>query len=286
MMRLRPLRKMIFMAGIVFYALLQSTVFAAAPLPDSVAGITADAAVLLNENTGEVLYEKNATKREYPASMTKMMTTILALEKGNPDQAVTISDDAADVECTRVVSGQQIRLKDLLQQMMMISDNGAALAIGETLGGTQENFAAMMNLKAKQIGAESTHFVNPNGMPDGNHYSTAMDMAKIAAYGMHNQQFRNIVGTRQKMIYYIQPAGYKTYCENSNELLYSYDGCTGIKTGWTSAARGCLAAAAKRGNTELLVVVMHAGDDESRFVDAAALLDYGFSYFKDGSAKN
>ena len=88
MMRLRPLRKMIFMAGIVFYALLQSTVFAAAPLPDSVAGITADAAVLLNENTGEVLYEKNATKREYPASMTKMMTTILALEKGNPDQAV------------------------------------------------------------------------------------------------------------------------------------------------------------------------------------------------------
>ena len=278
-----------FLIGWFFLMVLfvQTTVaLAAAPLPDSVLGLTADAAILMNAKTGEVLFEKNADKREYPASMTKMMTSILALEKGQPDQIVTVSDEAADVECTRMEAGQQIRLRDLNQQMMMISDNGAALAIGEAIGGSEDNFAQMMNAKAQDIGATHTHFVNPNGMPDEAHYSTARDMAKIAAYGMKNPEFRRIVGTQQKMIYYLQPEGYKTYCENSNALLYDYPGCTGIKTGWTRAARGCLAAAAKRGNTELLAVVMHSSDEESRCVDAAALLDYGFSYFKNGSAKN
>lgn len=257
-----------------------------APLPDSVRFLTADAAILINASTGEVLFEKNADQRMYPASMTKMMTCILALESGRLDTTVTISDTAADVECTRVVPGYQVRMGDLVQQMMMISDNGAALAVGETLGGNADGFAQMMNAKARALGAGHTHFVNANGMPDSNHYSTARDMARIAAYGMKNAKFRQIVGTQQKNIYWIRPAGHKEYCVNSNELLGSYDGCTGIKTGWTRSAGGCLAASAKRDGTELLVVVMHAADDDTRFTDAAALLDYGFSYFKNGSAKS
>ena len=167
-------------------------------------------------------------------------------------------------------------MADILQQMMMISDNGAATAVGEAVGGDEATFAAMMNEKAQAIGAVNTHFVNMNGMPDANHYSTARDMAKIAAYAMHNDAFRQIVGTKAKNIYYIAPQGHKTYCRNTNELLESYPGCTGIKTGWTSAARGCLSAAAKRGDKELIAVVMHSDDDETRFSEAAALLDYGF----------
>ena len=161
-----------------------------APPPASVRSMTADAAILMDARTGEVLYEKNADKREYPASMTKMMTCILSVESGRSDLAVTITPFAADVETTRVRAGEQARLKDLTRQMMLISDNGAALAIAETLGGSESQFAAMMNAKARAIGAFHTHFVNPNGMPDANHYSTAHDIALIAAYGLRNPEFR------------------------------------------------------------------------------------------------
>ena len=249
------------------------------PPPASVRSMTADAAILMNAKTGEVLYEKNSDKREYPASMTKMMTCILSVESGRPDLTVTITPFAADVESTRVSPGEQARLKDLTRQMMLISDNGAALAIAETLGGTEARFAAMMNAKAREIGAFHTNFVNPNGMPDANHYSTARDIALIAAYGLRNPEFRKIVGTKASTIYYLYPTGYKTYCENTNALLYDYPGCTGLKTGWTRAARGCLAASAVRGDTELIAVVMHSDDEDTRAAEAAALLDYGFSAF-------
>ena len=239
--------------------------------------ITADAAIVMDEQTGQVLYEKNADKREYPASMTKMMTCILAIEKGSPDQIITVSDHAANVECTRLYPGYALRLADITQQMMMISDNGAATAIGEALGGDEASFADMMNAKAKEIGAVNTHFVNMNGMPDPDHYSTARDMAKIAAYGMKLDKFRQIVGTKEKRIYYIAPQGHMTYCVNTNALLDTYPGCTGIKTGWTSAARGCVSAAATRDGRELIAVVMHSDDDETRFSEAAELLDYGFA---------
>ncbi len=239
--------------------------------------ITADAAIVIDERTGQVLYEKNADKREYPASMTKMMTCILALEKGSPDQIITVSDNAANVECTRLYPGYALRLADIEQQMMMISDNGAATAIGEAIGGSEAGFADMMNAKAQEIGATNTHFVNMNGMPDPDHYSTARDMAKIAAYGMKMPAFRKIVGTKEKRLYYIAPQGHTTYCENTNELLDTYEGCTGIKTGWTSAARGCVSAAASRDGRELIAVVMHSDDDETRFSEAAELLDYGFA---------
>ena len=257
---------------LLFLFLLSSISFSYAAPPE----ITADAALVMDAKSGKILYEKNGNKREYPASMTKMMTCILALEKGDPYHMVTISANAANVESTALYGGEWIRLGDLTYQMMLISDNGAATAIAEAIGGNVNHFANMMNEKAKSIGCTGTHFVNANGMPDENHYSTAEDMAKIAQYGLKNKKFRDIVSTQAKQVHYERP-GKNLYCENTNELLYTYPGCIGVKTGYTRAAQGCLTAAATRDNKTLIVVVMHSKDFDTRFSEAAALLDYGFS---------
>ena len=240
--------------------------------------ITADAAILVDAATGEVLYEKNADKREYPASLTKMMTCILALEQGRPDRVVRVSSNAANVESTYLKPGDRMRFGDLLAQMMLASDNGAATAIGESLAqGDIKKFAQRMNEEARSLGMERTHFVNANGMPDTNHYTTARDFSKLACYAMKNEQFRRLVGTKQRNIYYITPSGHKEFLENTNKLLHSYPGCTGIKTGWTRAAQGCLAVAAQRDGRELIAIVLHSQDGSTRFTEGAALLDYGFS---------
>lgn len=240
--------------------------------------ITADAAIVVDTGSGRVLYEKNPDKREYPASMTKMMTCLLAIESGRLGSIVEVSPNAADVECTRMHPGDQIRMQDLITQMMLISDNGAATAVGESLsGGDIDYFAERMNRRATSLGMTNTHFVNANGMPDDDHYSTARDMEKLAAAAFQNQIFRKIVSTKDTNIYYIRPAGRVEYCVNTNELLGNYEGMVGGKTGWTSTARGCLTVAADRDSHELIAVVMHSDDDESRFLEAAALLDYGFA---------
>ena len=256
----------------VLLFLWQAVAFAAAP------EISADAAIVVDRGTGAVLYEKNADKQEYPASMTKIMTCLLAIESGRPDRVIEVSPEAADVESTRMRAGDQVRLTDLLTQMMLISDNGAATAIGEALAdGDIHYFAELMNRRAESLGMTSTHFVNANGMPDADHYTTARDYARLATVAFANEKFRAIVGTQAKNIYYIRPAGRVEYCVNTNELLTSYPGCVGGKTGWTNAARGCLTVAADRDGHELIAIVFHSNDDETRFQEAAALLDYGFS---------
>lgn len=260
------------LVAFIMLSILSTKTVAAAP------EISADAAILLDVNTGETLYEKNADKREYPASLTKIMTAILAIENGRMDRIVEISSNAADVESTRLRGGERIRLLDLINQMMLISDNGCATAVGESLtGGDVDYFAQLMNRRAAEMGTTGTHFVNANGMPDSNHYTTARDMGIIARYALGNEEFRKIIGTAAKNIYYIEPQGRVEYCENTNRLLTTYAGCIGGKTGWTNAARGCLMVAASRNGRELLAVVLHSYDDETRFSESAALLDYGFS---------
>lgn len=259
---------------IMLITLLCLTSLASAAAPE----ITADAAIVIDAETNEILYEKNIDKREYPASMTKIMTCILALENGRMDKIIEASANAADVESTRLYPGYRLRMQDMLMQMMLISDNGCATAVGESLAdGDIHYFAGMMNDKAASLGMNSTHFVNANGMPDENHYTTARDMATLARYAFQNEQFRRIVGTNAYNVYYVQPAGHKEFCENTNELLTSYSGCIGGKTGWTRAARACLTTAARRNGRELIAVVMHSYDDDTRFSEAAALLDYGFA---------
>ena len=238
--------------------------------------ISAGAAIVIDGDSSDVLYEKNADSKMYPASMTKIMTCIIAIEKCDPTSIVTISDYAADVECTRVYAGNKIRVHDLIRQMMLISDNGAATAIGEYIAGSEEAFADMMNEKAKEIGMEHTHFVNMNGMPNENHYSTARAMAILSRYCMQNEKFRKIVGTKNFDAEYVQPSGRKQSCWNTNELLYDYSGTVGIKTGYTNAAGACLASAVDRNGHELIAIVMQSADDDSRFSESKQLFDYAF----------
>ena len=254
--------------------------FAAPALPVQAAepDIGASSAIVIEASTGRVVYEKNADRREYPASLTKMMTCILGQELGDPAASVTISGDAAAVEDSYLglAAGDKLSLQELLTGMMLESDNGAAAAVSQYLASSRAAFADKMNRKAQELGATQTHFHNPNGLPDPEHYSTARDLAKIAAGGMRLPQFRQIVGTREQTIRCQQPAGKTLRATNTNELLGKYPGMTGIKTGWTEAAGGCLAAAARRGGVELIAVVLHSPTMETRFSDAAALLDYSF----------
>lgn len=250
------------------------------PVPE----ISAPAAIVAEASTGRVLYEKNSDDRHYPASMTKMMTCILGLEKGNPETIIIISPQAAAEESSDMglAAGDELRFSELLQGMMLVSDNGAAEAAAEYLGGdVPGSFAAMMNEKATALGMYNTHFVNPNGLPNDDHYSTARDMLTLACYSWQNEDFRRIVGCQQKTIYWQLPAGKTATMETTNELLKRYPGLNGIKTGWTEAARGCLAGAAKRNGVELIAIVMASPTRESRFTDAGKLLDYGFSCIKE-----
>ncbi|MBQ7705298.1 MAG: D-alanyl-D-alanine carboxypeptidase [Selenomonadaceae bacterium] len=240
--------------------------------------ITADSAILIEATTGRVIYEKNADIARPPASMTKMMTCILGLENLFPDEMVTISQEAAYTEDSdlQLQKNDVLLVSELLRGMMLVSDNGGAVAIAETISGDVKTFSDLMNEKALEIGCTNTHFENPNGLPNENHYSTARDMAKIAAYCMDNWDFRDIVSTQRETIHWLEPSSVTVKVENTNKLLGKYKGISGIKTGWTRKAGGCLAASAKRGDIELIAIIMHATDTDTRFKDAEILLDYGF----------
>ncbi|MBR0293424.1 MAG: serine hydrolase, partial [Acidaminococcaceae bacterium] len=173
--------------------------------------------------------------------------------------------------------GEKMRSGELMRGMMMESDNGAAVVVAQNVSGNILKFADLMNAKAKELGCRKTHFSNPHGLSAKWHYTTARDMAKIAAYAMKNPDFRNIVSSKSSVIHWASPSG-KTYkADNTNRLLSFYTGANGIKTGWTSAAKGCLAASAKRNDIELIAIVLKSPDGDSRFADARSMLDYGFS---------
>ena len=244
--------------------------------------ITADYAILIEAATGRVIYEKNADEKAYPASTTKMLTCVLAIEKGDLDKTLSVSQRAAWTEDPYVgfQQGDMLKERDLLKALMMVSDNSSAVVLAEGIGGSVEGFAKMMNDKAKEIGLKNSHFVTPNGLPDDDHYSTARDMAKIAAYGWHNEKFREFSGTEMDTIEWVSPVNKRMVVKNSNKLLGTMPGVNGIKTGWTNAAGGCLAASAKRDGVQLIAVVLHSDDVNTRFTEAGKLLEYGFSKVK------
>lgn len=243
----------------------------------SLANLTAQSAILIENSTGRVLFEKNADARQYPASMTKMMTTILSLEMSKPDDLVYIHDDAATADGSAVglQKGDIITMGELRQAMMLISGNDAAVAIADAISGSVPVFADLMNQKAVDIGAVNTHFINPNGLPNPNHYSTARDMVKIAAYAYKNKDFQQIVSTKKKEIQWVNP-NKKDIFENTNHLLWNYPYANGIKTGYTDDAGGCLTASATKDGVTLIAVIMHTENAPDRFKEAQELLDYGF----------
>ena len=253
-------------------------------LPDAPV-ITSPSAIVVDMATGGIIYAKGADERRYPASTTKIMTGILTLEKGDYNQNVVVSPHAAWVESTGLWAGQSMREFDMLELMLLESDNGAATALGEAIAGSESGFAAMMNQKARELGMTGTHFVNCNGMPDEYHYSTARDIAKLASYAMKNPMFRRIVASPKIVMPDWENPGNTYEAENTNKLLETYPGCIGIKTGYTNAAGGCLVSAASRNGRELLCVVLKSSDVDTRFSDSAALLDYGFLCAENGLAE-
>ncbi|MDQ0340716.1 D-alanyl-D-alanine carboxypeptidase (penicillin-binding protein 5/6) [Caldalkalibacillus uzonensis] len=240
---------------------------------------TAEGIVLMDAKTGQVLYSKNAEQPFYPASITKIMTAILALESGRLDEMVVTSELARHAIGNRIylAEGEEKPLIDLVYGIMLNSGNDAAIAIAEHLGGSVEGFAEMMNAKAKEIGALETHFVNPHGLHDDDHYTTAMDMAKIAQYALQNPLFREIVTTKT-MPWFGEE--WHSNLVNTNRLLWDYEGTTGIKTGYTSAAGQTFVASAERDGTELIVVLLKATHRQNLWQEAAALLDYGFEHYQ------
>lgn len=257
--------------------------------------ILAETGVVIDAKTGQVLYDKNMNEQREPASTTKVITALLALENLDLGKTVTIDAETPFTEGSRVylLEDENIKVEQLLYALLLESANDAAVALGKEIAGSVPAFADLMNNRAKELGAKNTNFVNPNGLHEEGHLTTAYDLAMIAKAAMKNEEFRKLVTTYR----YVIPATNKQdtrYLYNTNRLIYDektkvlvngvqrpakYDGATGIKTGYTSHAGGCLIAGAMRGDTELITVVMKS-TDEGRFADSIALMDYAFANYK------
>jgi D-alanyl-D-alanine carboxypeptidase len=237
-----------------------------------------EAAILIDAKSGAVLFGKNETERLYPASITKIVTGIIALEQSDPSDIVTVSKTARGEDGTRIylAEGEQKPMQDLIEGMLINSGNDAATAIAEHIDGTKEQFAQRMNEFVRQLGLWDTNFVNPSGLPDENQYTTARDMAKIAQYAMQNEQFRQVVSTKSKP--WIGQE-WVSKLENHNKLLSSYEGAVGVKNGFTQAAGYTLVSAAKRGDMELIGVILKGATDAGVYKDMTKMLDYGFAHF-------
>ncbi len=240
--------------------------------------ITAKSAIVMDAATGKVLYAKDAEAKRYPASTTKMMTLIVALENGNLDDVIEASEKASKTEGSSLwlEHGEKLTLRDLLYGVMLVSGNDATVAVAEHIAGSVDAYAKLMTKKAHEIGAVHTSFTNSSGLPDPNHYSTAHDLAMIAAYGYKNPLFEEFVSTKSKIIpWAMNDFGRELF--NENRMLWLYEGGNGVKTGYTDAAGRCLVSGAKREGVQLVAVVL---DSEFMWNDSIALLDYSFKQIK------
>ena len=248
--------------------------------PDTVEGfdlldrLTAQAWVLVDDKSGLVVSEKNADGRMYIASLTKMMPCLLALEQGRDSDSLYITESDYMSRDSRVKLDQGYLMRDLIDEMMLVSDNDAAYALARQIGGDTTLFCNKMNEKASYLGMTSTHYANPNGLPNDSNYSSAYDQLRLARYCMEDSVFARIVGSTEVRVPLLD--GRHMDCVNTNRLLFTYDGCIGIKTGFTYQAGACLAAAAERNGVRLYVIVLKSKNMKLRFTEAAILLDYGF----------
>lgn len=252
---------------------------AAGPADGPAPSAQSEAAILIEQHTGDVLYVKNGDERLYPASIAKIATAIIALEQSSPDDLATVSKTARGEEGTRVylAEGEQVTMEKLLYGMMLNSGNDAATAIAERIDGSKEKFAERMNAFMRDtIKAYDSNFVNPSGLPDTNQYTTAADMAKLARYAMDNETFRKIVSTR-KLPWSGQE--WTSTLENHNKMLTDYPGASGIKNGYTIASGNTLVGSAERDGMSLIGVVLKAGSKNIAYADMTAMLDYGFANF-------
>ena len=241
-------------------------------------GTTAKACVIIDAQSGRVLLSHNADAPLPMASTTKVMTALLALENGDLDAPVTCSRTAFGVPGTSIylAEGETLTLREMLLGLLMASGNDAAVAIAEHIGGTVENFCAMMTARAAELGCKNTVFLTPHGLPCEGHYTTAHDLALIAREAMTHPEFREIVGTSRATIPW-ERRSYDRVLNNKNRLLTTYDGATGIKTGYTKKAGRCLVFGAQRDGMEIIGVVLNCWE---WFDEAARLMDLAFELYE------
>jgi len=237
----------------------------------------AQAASLMDVTSGRVLFTKHGDDELRIASLTKIMTAIVAIEYGQMNKPVKVSKNAYAKEGSSIYLklGEQMGLENMLYGLMLRSGNDAATAIAEHVGGSEEGFVYLMNAKAEELGLKHTHFMNPHGLDAEGHYSSANDLATMTAYAMHNPMFKEIVKTPVKKVPNPNEAwDYKW--DNKNKMLRFYDGADGVKTGYTKKAFRCLVSSATRNGQQLVSVTINDGDDWN---DHGKMLDYGFAYF-------
>ena len=246
--------------------------------------LSAQSTVVIDANSGRILYSHNAQNKMGMASTTKIMTAITALENADINSVATVSPNAYGVEGSSMylVLGEQLSLENLLWGLMLVSGNDAATAVAEHVSGSVEKFAVLMNTTAQKIGAVNSNFTNPHGLSDENHYTTAHDLAKITAYALKNPKFREIVSTRTKSIPW-KNHDYNRHLVNHNKFLTMYDGCIGVKTGFTKATGRCLVTAVEKDGMCLVCVTLNAPDDWN---DHKTLYDSAFAEYIPHTIKN
>jgi serine-type D-Ala-D-Ala carboxypeptidase (penicillin-binding protein 5/6) len=247
--------------------------------------VKSEAAVVLDTENGAVLYSKNPEERLYPASLTKIATAIYAIEKGNLDDIVTVSKNAASQEGTRVylVEGEKVSLKSLIQGMLINSGNDAAVAVAEHIDGSVGRFAENINKYLKtNIGVYNTHFTNPNGLFDPNHYTTAMDLALITNYAKKNQVFSEIFGTKE--LPWNGESWHTTLITHhlmlKGEIPFPGITVTGGKTGFVEESKSTLATTAENGKLKLTAIILKAANKQTEYNDTKEILDYSFNNYK------
>lgn len=262
--------------------LLPTGAMTAEPLRDGDIDITAPSAILMEKSTGEILYEKDAHRKIFPASVTKVMTMLLIVEdieagKISLEDTVTASERAASFggSCVYLEEGEQMSVSDMLKCIAVVSANDCAVAMAEHLSGTEQVFVERMNKRAEELGLENTHFTGCTGLfDDGEHYTTAYDVAV-----MSRELIRHDLIKEYTTIWMDSIRNGEFELSNTNKLVYWYPGCTGLKTGYTSTAMYCLSATAERDGVEYIAVIMHADSINDRNNDAKALLNYAFANY-------
>ena len=245
----------------------------------------AKSAIIMEPTTGKVIFEKNSNERLEPASMTKIMTLLLTFEaidngKISLDDMVTISKRAADMGGSQMFleAGSNIRLEEIIKGVSIASANDGAIALAEYIGGSVENFVDMMNKKAEDLGLSNTHFINPHGLHADNHYSSAYDMAIMAANLINHEKILNYTSIYED--YFNKPDGSRTWLVNTNKLVRFFKGVDGLKTGYTKEAGYCLTATAKKNNVRYITVVMGEPSSDIRSSETTNMLNYAFNSFK------
>ena len=263
------------------------------PPPEaSLEDLAAASAILVEAESGEVLYSRAARERRAPASLTKVMSAVIVLERAGPADQVVVSPRAPEAggHSMGLRPGQRLSVADLLAALMIRSANDAAVALAEHVGRSVAGFAALMNAKARALGMADTHFENPHGLDAPEHYSTAYDLAILTRYAFQSPAFAELVRARQKVITVSTPGSGKRrgrlvarqrVLRTHNRLLDAFEGADGVKTGFTGEAGRCLVASAQRGGRRLIAVLLN---DLRRWDDAATLLEYGFT-IRNGSGE-